>query len=266
MADTVTWVGATALQLQMPIWRFTAEGTSLTLTYEGPINTCHAERPANGGTVDGFTDYGLKVTSAEIEEIGGGAGRMTVQLDSPTDPDGGGGGGGSNEPIGDPIYELNWFPHGFGIEEHPRCGRLKNSRPYYTPDGTEGTASNGKQRTWEDWADLDADDYDSSFSRGPGHPDIWTLAQFKTIRELGVDSFEMHVPAVTKTTYYLRSPGGFGAALNKQQNPPPEAGAPTTGWKYRKTDDSLEREGRLRARKESWLGATWLPPLLFETA
>jgi len=235
------WKGPKELVQQKLRWTFTAEGGDLVVPFEGPLSVALARRPKPGQTLRGFTDGGLKVVRVEIEEGDGGSAKMTVHLGAPKEPEE----EVTFEPLGEPIYEIDWQELTKPLEQHPNCGTLNPDRE----------AVNGKKRTWDDWADLKESDYQEDLSGW----DPWELATYQAKREKGIESFSIAFPIVRQTIYYLRAPGGVGAGCYAKDIPPTGAGAPTVAGGnallYMRTTDKLRKEGRLRTRETEWIGA-----------
>jgi hypothetical protein len=220
-----------------------------TLDFEGPIQMLLDERPRLGTSVFGF-GFGLLVTLVEIEEGDADTGKMVVTLESQTAPEQ----NTSFAAIGEPIYELDMGELIRPIETHPKCGVLKPNRP---------TGSGSRKKTWDDWADLKPGVvYEFELPN-------WSLAQYQSLREKGVESYPVAAPVVRRTLTYLRDPGGIGAGLFSKQNPPvgaPQPDPPPIGiaWKWLLTADKLTKEGRNRTRVTEWTGAYELEELLYE--
>lgn len=238
MTHEIRWRGPKDLKQQKLRWTFTAESDELVVPFEGPLSVALAKQPKAGQQLKGFTDGGLKVVRVEIEELDAGAGRMSVYLGAPKEPDA----DVSSEPLGEPIYEIDWQELTKPLEQHHKCGKLKADR----------ASVNGKKRTWDDWSDLEASDYEAV---GGG----WDLATYKAKRAKGIESFSIAFPIIRRTIYYLRTPEGVGADCYEQSTPPAEAGAPSSAGgkalEYMQTTDKLRKEGRLRTRETEWIGA-----------
>ena len=218
---------------------------SVILTYVGPLTVLIDQGPKPGQHVQGFSDIGLKVTRAEITEGDGESATMEVTMELNTVP----GVDTSTAALGEPVYEIDFTELTKPLETHPRCGSLKESRPKYDEHGVKVTdpTAGGKRRTWEDWADLDADDYESS-------GDQWDLSTYQSKRRKGIESYNIGAPVVRRTMYYQRPVAGVGEDVFHKQHPPGQANAPT-GYNWMLTLDNLLQEGRKRTRKTEWTGA-----------
>lgn len=240
MPKAPVWRGTRDLEQLKVIQRYNADKVFVETGWTGPYTTCQAAAPAIGQQIEGIKHNNLRVSEVEIIELDAGAGEIRVKLESPgntfNQDD-------SVDVLGDPIYEVEWMELQKPLEAHPECGRLKPTRKKYNDNGIESPT--GKQRTWDDWADLTGDDYDTT-------GDI-TLAGYKAYRARGVESYLVGQPVARRTTYYLRGVQTSGCYF--RQDPPGACGAPLTGYEYLKTADRVTKEGNKRTRVEEWTGA-----------
>jgi len=252
----------------MSVWRGTAELTfgkahvettagKLVVTTEvtGPYALCLAEQPAIGQTIAGF-DAALRVTASKVNELDGDAARIDITLeagldDSDQDP----------EPLGEPTYEIEFGEIEKAIESHPRCGQLKDDRPKYK-DGV--VSGDGKQRTWEDWPSLDADDYDADIEPLFGSEETWTLDEYKSLKEKGVDSYPLAAPIIRRTTIHLRKPDDLGDGVGNRQTPPSAANfARISDYDWLGGPDRCTKSKRTYTRTTEWIGAEVLSALIY---
>lgn len=236
------WRGPIALQQQQPKWSFSPTGVTAVVAWEGPYNDCLEKKPVIGASVSGFSGFRLRVMSVDVDPIASDAGRMTVTMRAPI---------GvnrfiSNEPIGDPVYELQAGEAGQAIERHPRCG-------YLLPDRSLAPSRFGRIKTWDDWADLTIYDY---FQPTGYH---WTLADYLFLKSRGVDSFTQSIPVVRRTLQYFRGPSNLGQGLHQLQLPPIDAPLPALPpamwggqWYWVLNSDELSVEGRSYRRTTQW--------------
>jgi len=248
-----------------PRTRTTANGRSIIIPYVGPYDQLKALEPPLDSTVTGFpADY--KVSEVSLDEGRSVEGKMTVTITKPhSEPD-------SNDPnpLGDPIYESDYLEERRPTEDNKRCGRLKPDRPYYEfPDRKTSTANpkknaseaaadaekTYKQRTWDHWQSLDADDYDAS---GSG---TWSLAQYKSLKERGRNDYPVAFPVCTATTYHRGRPGS-GQGINQEGNPPGECDPPS-GYFYVKSGDRKTKQARIWTRVQTWRGYDSTDALFF---
>lgn len=234
----VAWVGTKEITQQKLQWTFSSERSELIVPFSGTYVTLLANRPKPGQQLNGFQNTGMKIEKVEVQEGDGETGTMYVSLGAPEAPDD----TTSFDPLGEPIYEIDFSELSKTLEAHPDCGILKPDRP-------EG--NNGRKKDWGDWADLSDDDYDADGG--------WSLAVYKAKKERGIDSFLTATVTIRRTIYYFRNPGGVGQGCFSLETPPAQAGAPTLlqgqTIQWLKTTDRLVREGRLRTRSTEWQGA-----------
>ena len=140
--DEYRWIGPKELQQRRARWKFTIEKITCTVAFDGPYDTMVANVPPIGNTLKGITVGGsyLPIVDVDINEKEGPAGEMTVTLEiqRTTRQD-------DTFQVGDPTYELEFAELLKKIETHPNCGPLKP----------------GTTKTWDDWATLSNDDYDT---------------------------------------------------------------------------------------------------------
>jgi hypothetical protein len=221
--------------------------------------------PAIGETMSGYPSI-YTVAEVVIERGKSLEGSMEVTLALPR-PDTQS--NGQDTQIGDPIYELDWGEERRSTEEHKKCGRLKPDRPYYkypsrayheknnkrnTKDESE-SADDGPfaQRTWDDWASLDDQDYDKT--------DQWSLAQYKSLKEKNRNDYPVSFP-VARVTYYSRFRKVPNGGVWQIGTPPGQCGAPG-GWTYVKTASRTTKVARLYTLVEEWRGYNSTDPLFF---
>lgn len=227
-----------------------ANSVSFIIVYEG--ETYNAEGFIIGlvGSDLGGDYAGIPVERYDMEELDGGQSRVTVYLSIQFSD-----AGLTFASIGDPVYEIEWQELNKPLESHQRCGKLKPGRPKI------GTGPEAKQRTWEDWQDLEPTDYDASGSSK------WSLVEYKGLRERGTDSFNIAFPVVRRTIYYYRAPIGVGVGCFEPESPPGEAGAPSSAGgfdlSYLKGTEKVSREGRLRTLTTEWIGAWVIDSLIY---
>jgi hypothetical protein len=241
--------GAASITRGKAKWDFSAETVKVTVSYTGNSAYLMAARPPIGGVLKEFAP--LVITGYTLNEEDGDSGTLSVIMEmvnenvySPT-------------PIGNPIYELEICELFKPIETNPRCGTLKPDRP--VPEGEN------KKRTWEDWADLTTADYTDEDSPADK---AWTLAQYQSLKNAGVDSYPVPAPVIRRTLIYLNTPADIGLGLGTEQNPPAAAPRPSVpfgvpSWKWLLSADNLRKEGRLRTRQTEWTGALVLENLLY---
>lgn len=232
------------------------KGFTSQLSNVGPYAELEAQEPAIGSAFSGYPDI-YRVSEVSLEDTGGGSGRMMVTIERPQ-PDNSA--AASPDALADPIYESDYAEERRPLEEHKKCGELKADRPYYKyPDRKTSTANPKKtaaeadsdpeevykQRTWENWHVLDADDYDHT-----GY--VWSLVSYKSLKEKGFNDYPICYPVCTETTYHRYRPSS-GAGVNAISTPP-SACNPPTGFIYVKSGDRCTKQGRLYTRVQSWRG------------
>ena len=230
---------------------------SYTIPLVGPYAALEAAEPAIGSTFTGFpSDY--RISEVTLEDTGGGSGKMLITIERPQpDP--------PTEDVpaalSDPIYESDYGEERCRLEEHTKCGHLIADRPRYQyPDRETSSANPGKtkaeaeadasnvykQRTWDNYTALDAEDYDAT---GSGK---WSLETYKSLRDAGFETFPVAFPICTATTYHRSRPASTGG-INSVSTPPSQC-SPPSGFVYVKSGDRLTKQGRLYTRVQSWRG------------
>lgn len=257
--------GNSSIRRLSPRFRVTSESSQIIVPFSGLYLALKAAQPAINATLPGLpSDHFVKEVS--LEEGKSVEGRMVVTLEKPT-PDNTG--SQDPSPLGDPIYECDWGEQRRPIEENPRCPQLKSDRLVYEfPDKNFDTATNpgwsstaaapegktGRQRTWDDWAAMDAGDVTGG---------TWTIDEYKQLRRLGVNDFAMPFP-IARTTLYAKYRVAPNGSVNSISTPPSQCGAPS-GFTYVKTASRSSKQGRLYTLVEEWRGypgTNW--GLLFE--
>jgi hypothetical protein len=240
------WRGSKELKPGKADWDFSSSKTSVTTSYTGSYSNCLAHRPALAAEILAFPD--LYVTSAKVVELDAGAGRIDLVLEAAVDSS-----TFSTEPLGEPTYENEWAEVQKPLETHPECGFLTANRDKYK-DGVQ--SEDGKQRTWEDWQSLTDNDYDSS----PG----WSLEQYKSLKERGVDSYVVFQPIVRRTTIHLARPVDLGAASGKRQTPPGAANfSRISDFEWLGGADRCTKSKRTYTRTTEWQGAELWDELVY---
>ena len=248
--------GTYAIKSQRARKRVSSETRSYIIPLVGPYALLEANEPAIDSNFSGYpAEY--KVSDVSLEDLGGGAGRMTVTIEAPRP---GTPAGESDEQLAEPIYESDYAEERRPTEEHKKCGKLKADRPYYEyPDRKKSTANPAKtasqadadpeivykQRTWDNWQSLDADD----FVQASGG---WTLTQYKALKEKGRNDYPVNYPICSMTSYHRARPAS-GSAVNSVSAPPSQC-SPPSGFTYVKTTDRVTKQGRLFTRVQAWRG------------
>lgn len=239
----------------------TAGKLVVTTDIHGKYQLCLAKQPAIGQTITGFHPA-LRVTASKVNELDGGAARIDITLEAGLDDS-----GQDPEPLGDPTYEIEFGEIEKAIESHPRCGKLKTGRPKYK-DGVVNAAE-GKQRTWEDWQSLDADDYDAVGAPAAPYAALakWTLAEYKSLKEKGVESYVFAAPLIRRTSIHLGRPTDIGDAVGKRQDPPAAANfARIAGYAWLAGPDRCTKSKRTYTRTSEWTGAEEWSSLIYLAA
>lgn len=256
------WRGTKDLVLGKAHWDKTGDKTVVTTNVQGPYDKIISDTSVQIGQL--ITGFGtaLKVTQIEITELDGDAGRADITMEAKLDDS-----TFDSAPLGEPTYEIEWSSVIRPIEFHPRCGRLNPGRKTF-PDAGGGV---GKQRTWEDWTSLtgtgDDKDYDNSFSRGPAAPTIWTLTEYKQLREMGVDSYEGTFPTIRRTTIHFYKPNDVGAGCGRRQTPPTAANfTDVAHYEWLGGPDRCTKSRRTYTRTTEWTGLEYWEHLLYAAA
>lgn len=253
MPTSGRWRGSAALTPGKVKWTVTSSKVTVTTDYTGPYATCFSDKPTVGQsyTVEGFL---MTLTGYEITELDAGAGRLDLTLEIQVDDS-----NQSSEPIGEPTFEVEYVELQRPLETHGRCGLLNPGRPK--------NPKIDKIATWEDWQVLDENDYDSSFPRGTNVGDIWTLAQYKSLKEQGVDSYVVFQPIVRRNSIHLGRPTDLGAAAGKLQDPPSGANFPGLSYyEWLGGPDRVTKSKRTYNRCTEWLGAQHWETLMYQYA
>ena len=262
MSSSTRWRGTTTLERGKVHRQTVASKITWTTDFQGPYEQCLASEPELGARITGFP-AGAKVTSTNITQLDGDAGRIDVTLEMATSSE-----GFSTDPIGEPLYEIDWLELQKPLESHARCGILNPDRAFYQ-DGQKvppvtpgpGVVQGGKQRTWDDWPQLtqgdvgDDGDYLSLNDRIDDEA-VWDVETYKAQRESGQDSYITFEPVIKRTTIHLAKPLDTGAYSAKRQNPPSEANfTRVSGFEWLAGPDCCTKSGRTFTRRSEWRGA-----------
>jgi hypothetical protein len=259
------WQGTTDLTLGKVDLVFEPTRWGLKASWTGPYEACLAQKPQIGATISGQAAVYI-VSKVEVVELDAGAGRIDATAEILADPS-----NFSTTALGSAIYETEWAELQKAIETHPRCGVLSHARSYYLNNAVQiDSSTGGKRRTWEDWADLlgvDTGgaklDYDAS---GTGAADgsngvnsngdnIWTLAQYQSLRAAGTDSYVIFVPVIRRTTYHLYTPEDLGTLSGRLTNPPNAANFTAVGgYAWMQGPDRCTKTKGVFCRTTEWQG------------
>jgi hypothetical protein len=265
------WQGTTDLTLGKVDLTFEPTRWGLKASWTGPYQACLSQKPQIGSTISGQAAVYI-ISTVEVAELDGGAGRIDVTAQILADPS-----NFSTEALGAAIYETEWAELQKAIETHPQCGFLSPFRSYYLNGAIQNdSATGGKRRTWEDWADLlgvktgaAAMDYDGSGGDGSLNEDgsgsgdgynedgdpIWTLAQYQKLRSAGTDSYVLFVPVVRRTTYHLYAPEDLGTLSGKLSSPPTAANfTNVSNYAWLQGPDRCTRTKGVFCRSTEWQG------------
>lgn len=260
---SITARGNYQIRRQRPRYRTTAEASQIIVPYVGPFDALQAARPAIQSTLSGFPNDHL-VKEVLLEEGRSTDGRMVVTLEKPSP---GATGSTANQQIGETVYELDWGEERRALEEHKSCPVLKSDRlvyefpdraydattnPGWSSSGSAPAGKTGRQRTWDDWAALDAGDVTAG---------VWSVDQYKQLRREGYTDYPVAFPIARVTIYakYRITPTGSVWTIS---SPPSQCEAPS-GWVYVKTSSRSRKEGRLYSLIEEWRGFNKANSLFF---
>ncbi|MGC3991671.1 MAG: hypothetical protein QM796_18670 [Chthoniobacteraceae bacterium] len=228
--DPFVWRGPTDLKYKPAKWSIGVDRVTCTLPVEGPYSSMLANRPAIGQVVSGLSDFGVRVTRIEIDQLEESpAGKMTITLEAAVTPD----------PsyaliVEPPRYEVEFGELQKKIEYHPKCGTLTNT----------GVSKGG----WESWSQLVSADYQPSSAAN-----AWSFETYLAMKKAGVDTYAIGAPIVRRTIRYFANPGGIGQNCYKRQQPPVDVEAPT-GYQWLIGTDRLSRSGSKMERVQEWIG------------
>jgi hypothetical protein len=252
-------VGSREIKRLNPAWDF-GEKITCTVRFVGPYKALLAARPRKGDTLNGLSNYGLRVVSARVEPGESVDGTMTVTLEADqaqsSDQNG-------PEQIGEPVHELEWGELQRKIEEHPMW---KEGGSYPIRD-----AGWDKIEEWKK-ADTAADRAAIRKELAENKDDKFGKDAYRLLDKLkrGQEDYVVCYPIARRTTKMARTPGNLGAGMYGVGTPPPECAAPQKWgsgakqiWRYFKSADRYTREGRDRTRTEEWTGAQELDPDVF---
>lgn len=259
----VVWRGHKNLERGKDSWDFQATKTSVSVSWHGPYAKCLSRHPKVSDSISGF-DPELKVTSVKVVELDGEAGRIDAVLECGVAPQD----SSSTAPLGEPTYENEWCELQKPIETHPRCGVLNPERPYWKDGVAKNDASTGgKQRTWEDWQELTSteEDIDGDYIVQTGVTGGWTLDEYKSLKERGVESYVAFQPVIRRTTSHLARPLDLGDQSGKQSKPPAAANfSRIEDYEWLGGPDRCTRNGRTFTRTTEWQGAEKFSNLLYK--
>lgn len=258
-------VGQGVVKLRQRVLKI-SDSNSLSAKKTGPYEECRAALPKRGEFFDEANADPLiapmRCTEAVLTMGDGGTGEITTTYESSEVED-----GVTLEPIGAPVYELEWSEMRNRIERHPRCGIL-----------TTSAASIGK--SWENWQALEYADYETD-PRGDGEftltgESIWTLDEFKAMKKRGEEEYVVWTPRVRRTLRYVARPPDVGFYCGRRQNPPDgsysgvigEGGIIIAigaffGYEWLGASDRLLKCGNKYERTTEWWGASKWDPLLY---
>jgi len=233
--------------------------------YVGPLGKLEAKRSSIGEKLTGFP-AGFVIDLIEITPEKADSGRMSITLLKQTP---GSGSPQASEPLGEPIFELDWIESSEPIESHPKCGHLKADRKFYANPGYATDAQSNpafsdtseatvpvRRRQWEEWTVLDETDYEAV---GTG----WSLSEYQTLKERGKHVYPVAIPQARVTRYSRSRPSTTGGVW-KKSTPPAECGAPSDPeWTYVKIASMVRKEGRLYTLVEEWVGYTHVEDIFF---
>jgi hypothetical protein len=224
-------------------WSFN-EKLSVTVPYEGVFEKCLSARPARGAELPGFATDGLLVVSSRVEQLEGGMGRLTVTLEAelPEDEEV------STEPIGEPVFTIEWIEMDVKIESLKKCGSI-----------SAAGAAAGITDLADEWEKVAAnpDYYQSS-------GDKWNSSEYISLKKKGVESKRCYYPKVTRTTYHFAKPSDLGDHSGKPQVPPiPSGFGRLADFQWLAGADSATRQNKLYERRSEWFGVDEIEPLLY---
>jgi len=251
-APGTLWIGSTALTQGKEKWTITATKVSVTVKFGGQYSDCLSNPPGLG---QALADYaGMFVSQINVTELDGDTGELEITLEGQVDPS-----TLTFEPLGPPVFELDFDVVVKPLEQHPLCGILK-------PDRAVSSVTQ-KQLTWEDWPLLTSDDYDAT-GNGTGiwaSVGKWDLATYKARKEKGEDSYEVFAPVVKRTTIHLYPPSDVGSASGYIQFPP-TSGFDVSAWQFLAGPDHCTRNERVFTRSSEWHGAEYIDTLIYSAA
>jgi hypothetical protein len=240
---TPLWKGTKELQLdeRYPQWDTDTEGRGVTLLYVGPYETCVAEQPNTGSSIEGFP-ANIFINRVQVHHQPAGAGHLIITARTPSfDP---GDPGDNTDPI--PIYGVDWVEVNRKLTAHPR----------YTSGGAKELTirDHSDIQNWEDEQDavLRADFKYTNEDKDGNKTEV-TLSSnaqdYATKALRGQDSYTIFIPEISRTRYYSSRPATGDAG--SIQAPPISIGG---SWEYRKTADSMRSSGNGWERSEKWTG------------
>ena len=228
----------------MARWSF-GEKISLTVPYEGAYEKCLAARPLRGSQLAGFSNDGLRVISSELEEMAGGIGKLTVNLEAelPEAEDV------TTEAIGEPTFTIDWIEDQVKLETLPQCG-------YISGDGTAA----GITDLSEEWEKIEAN---PTYYQDRGESDSWSYDDYVSLKSKGVESALVYYPKVTRTTYHFAKPSDLGEKCGKRQEPPIPSFNRLADFEWLAGADSATRSGKVYERRSEWIGQRYWEPKIY---
>jgi hypothetical protein len=232
-------------------WNF-AEKLTVNVPFTGLFTKCMSSRPLRGAILPGF-GFGLRVVSSTLTELDGGAGEMVVHLEAqlPDDEDHT---FAPDEPLGEPVFTIDWLEMDVKIESLPQCGRISNA----------GVAAQITDLS-DSWEKIAAN---PNYYQNVG--DGWNSSEYVSLKEEGIESKRVFYPKVTRTLYYFKKPSDLGEKSGKRQTPPTDGGwvaftnAPSgKPWQWLCGADSATRNGKVFERRTEWLGVEKINDLLY---
>lgn len=245
--ETKHWVAVgdiSKLERGKADWTF-EEKVAVSVPFEGAFEKCLSSRPPRGSQLPGFKTDGLLVVGSRVEELDGGMGRLTVRLEAelPEAEDV------TTEPIGEPVFTIEWIEDQIALEQHPKCGYLSD----------DATAA-GVTDLAENWDKLEANPGYYSAREPAGS---WNQDTYVSLKQRGVNSVPVYYPKVTRTTYHFAKPSDVGEMCGLRQVPPIPAFNRIEDFEWLAGVDSATRSGRVYERRSEWIGQEHWEPLIY---
>lgn len=229
---------------------------TIKVTSTGTLADCDAGVVPRGGFYDEEnadpTIAAARCVESIVTQGDAGSGELVVTYEAPNTS------GESPEPLGEPIYEIEFTEMTKKIENHPLCGVL--------------TGTNNL--TWDDWQNFTEDDY-AGISLVGGDPG-WTLAEYLGLKKHGEDEYLTFWPRVRRTLTYFFKPDDVGTYAGIKQDPPVGSFAGVGGengiifvegheggWQWLGGPDRCVKKGRTYERVTEWLGCAKVDTKLY---
>jgi hypothetical protein len=173
----------------------------------------------------------------------GSAGELTVILSAILPEDG----DVSTEPLGEPVFTIDWREMDVDIHTVPQCGRLT-------------AAARAADVTWDDWQKIGLN---ATYYQNSDAPGAWIYTDYAAMRSRGIESKRIYVPVINRTTFHHAKPSDVGQLCGTRQSPPAGSFGYPSKYEWLAGADRCTKTGNKYQRDTEWIGAEKLDPILY---